>query len=315
MDEASRNQIPFFFAIDYLRTECIFIPYPDTQEKVLYAIRGVSNSLPGGSTPAEPPSLKIDPIPYQRYLSSYEIIRAGLLRGDSFLANLTVPTRIELPLSLEELYRMTNAPYRLYVPDRFVCFSPEAFVRTDKKGWIHTYPMKGTIDASVEHAQEKIRNDYKETAEHCTIVDLLRNDLSQVATSVRVEKFRYITRIHSSSRDLLQVSSEIIGKLRPSYIDAIGSLVDRLLPAGSITGAPKEATCMLLAEAEIDLRGYYTGVAGIYQAGVLDSFVLIRYIERDERGGYLFRSGGGITVNSDPQDEYAEVIEKVYLPR
>ena len=86
-----------------------------------------------------------------------------------------------------------------------------------------------------------------------------------------------------------------------------------MLPAGSISGAPKEATRKIIQEAESEPRGYYTGVCGYYDGNELDSAVIIRYIENDENQ-YYFRSGGGITAYSDCEEEYKEVLEKIYLP-
>ena len=86
-----------------------------------------------------------------------------------------------------------------------------------------------------------------------------------------------------------------------------------MLPAGSISGAPKRSTVNTIRKAEKINRGYYTGVFGYYDGETLDSAVMIRYIE-NENGNYYFRSGGGITVNSNPEEEYQEVLDKIYLP-
>ncbi|MFR7708176.1 MAG: aminodeoxychorismate synthase component I [Alistipes inops] len=235
----------------------------------------------------------------------------GLLRGDSFLANLTVRTPVVSGLSLEEIFMRAEAPYLLYVPGRFVCFSPERFVRI-AGGRIATNPMKGTINASVPDARQTILNDPKETAEHNTVVDLLRNDLSIHADRVHVERFRYIDRIATRRGDILQVSSEIAGRLPAGYEARMGDILFDMLPAGSVSGAPKSSTLRIIREAEGEPRGYYTGVFG-FDGQTLDSAVLIRFIE-EEQGRMYFRSGGGITAYSDCRSEYEEVIEKVYLP-
>ena len=205
-----------------------------------------------------------------------------------------------------------EAPYLLYVPGRFVCFSPERFVRI-AGGRIATNPMKGTINASVPDARQTILNDPKETAEHNTVVDLLRNDLSIHADRVHVERFRYIDRIATRRGDILQVSSEIAGRLPAGYEARMGDILFDMLPAGSVSGAPKSSTLRIIREAEGESRGYYTGVFGYFDGQTLDSAVLIRFIE-EEQGRMYFRSGGGITAYSDCRSEYEEVIEKVYLP-
>ena len=173
--------------------------------------------------------------------------------------------------------------------------------------------MKGTIDASIPNAEQIILNDYKETAEHNTIVDLLRNDLSIISEKVRVNRFRYIDQIKTNQKDILQVSSEITGRLQPEIKENLGDIIFGMLPAGSISGAPKSATLDIIRRAEGEPRGYYTGIFGYFDGNTFDSAVMIRFIEeRDSQ--YYFRSGGGITVYSDCASEYEEVISKIYLP-
>ena len=226
----------------------------------------------------------------------------------------------------------------------FVCFSPETFVRI-KGGRIYSYPMKGTLDASLPNAEKQLMEDQKEAAEHATIVDLIRNDLSRVAEDVRVDKYRYIDVLHTNKGDILQTSSEISGRLPEDYPHHLGEILDAQLPAGSITGAPKDKTMQIIQEAEGYDRGFYTGIMGIYDQGELNSAVMIRFIEeetspvdfeadgeknfkasegkgdeasegkRDEASRKLyFKAGGGITSKSNCRKEYEEVIQKIYLP-
>ena len=152
-----------------------------------------------------------------------------------------------------------------------------------------------------------------ERCEHNSIVDLIRNDLNRIADRVRVERFRYVEKIATLRGEILQTSSEIAGDLRSGWRQELGDLLFSLLPAGSISGAPKPATLRLIRDAEGSPRGYYTGVFGYFDGRDLDSAVMIRYIEC-ENGRFYFRSGGGITVHSDPQQEYDEVVTKIYLP-
>ena len=209
----------------------------------------------------------------------------------------------------------------------FVCFSPETFVRI-KGGRIYSYPMKGTLDASLPNAEKQLMEDRKEAAEHATIVDLIRNDLSRVAEDVRVDKYRYIDVLHTNKGNILQTSSEISGRLPEDYPHHLGEILDAQLPAGSITGAPKDKTMQIIQEAEGYDRGFYTGIMGIYDQGELNSAVMIRFIEEEEvfpsktenRMNYeasrklYFKAGGGITSKSDCRKEYEEVIQKIYLP-
>jgi para-aminobenzoate synthetase component 1 len=173
--------------------------------------------------------------------------------------------------------------------------------------------MKGTIDASISNAEEIILNDPKELAEHVTIVDLIRNDLSRISDAVKVNRFRYIDRITTSQKDLLQVSSEIEGELPSNFREKLGEMIATLLPAGSVSGAPKTKTVQIIGNAEQEDRGYYTGIFGYFDGINVDSAVIIRYIEKCN-GKYFYRSGGGITAQSQARQEYQEALDKIYLP-
>jgi len=252
------------------------------------------------------------PVSHEIYEKAYEKVQFHLRRGDTYLLNLTFPSRLKVNLSLSELFDMSRAPFRLYVPDRFVVFSPEAFVRIEGHR-ISSCPMKGTIDASLPDAEKRLLSDEKEFFEHNTIVDLIRNDLSMISTGVKVARFRYLDRIHTNRGDLLQMSSEITGVLPWDYRRRLGELLFRLLPAGSVTGAPKEKTVEIIYAAEICERGFYTGIFGYFDGNSLTTAVSIRFIEETGEG-LFFRSGGGITALSDMKTEYEEMVAKVYVP-
>ncbi|MFP4489619.1 MAG: chorismate-binding protein, partial [Bacteroidales bacterium] len=137
--------------------------------------------------------------------------------------------------------------------------------------------------------------------------------LSIYAGNVKVVRHRYIDTIGTASGKLLQVSSEIAGSLGPGWKSRAGDIITSMLPAGSISGAPKDKTLGIIRESEIEERGYYTGIFGIFTGSEIDSAVMIRYIEQNETG-YVYRSGGGITFMSDPEKEYDELIKKIYVP-
>jgi para-aminobenzoate synthetase component I len=255
----------------------------------------------------------IFPQPYKSYQSGFKVIMNHIRRGDSFLLNYTQPTRVETNLTLEELFYTSQARYKVHLKEVFTCFSPETFVTINENGLISSFPMKGTADTTDENAEEILLADSKEIAEHHTIVDLIRNDLSRVATEVSVEKFRYTERIHTNQKELIQVSSKISGKLPEDWQSHIGDIFSELLPAGSVTGAPKTKTVEIIRKSENYERGWYTGVFGIFDGKSLDSVVLIRYIEK-QQDRLVFKSGGGITFQSDCNDEYNEMIKKVYVP-
>ena len=109
------------------------------------------------------------------------------------------------------------------------------------------------------------------------------------------------------------MSSEISGKLKPEFQNKIGSILQTLLPAGSILGAPKQKTLEIILNSETYKRGFYTGVCGYFDGTNLDSCVMIRFIENKE-GKLYFKSGGGITHLSKLNDEYQEMKNKIYVP-
>ncbi len=173
--------------------------------------------------------------------------------------------------------------------------------------------MKGTIDASLPNAKTKLLGDIKEIAEHTMVVDLLRNDLSIFAKDVKVNKFRYIDKINAGNKKLFQASSKISGTLDSSWHENIGTILSSLLPAGSITGCPKKKTIEILSDIENYDRDFYTGVFGVYDGKTLDSSVLIRFIQK-EKDKLFYKSGGGITSDSNAFFEYQELLDKIYLP-
>lgn len=311
MDRCGRAGIPFLFGIDFEGIHGFFVEKPLNDPSVYFTIGAIGQvKTPLPLIPE--PRIKILHDSFEAYQKKFRIVHQGLLRGDSFLLNLTERTPIDTNLTLEQIFYHSQARYKLLLPDRLVCFSPESFVRIENNE-ILAYPMKGTIDATLPDAENRLLQNHKETCEHYTIVDLIRNDLNMVATRVQVKRFRYVEKIHTSQGEILQTSSEISGQLPDGWQNEVGTLLFKLLPAGSISGAPKTATQKLIHQAEGLPRGYYSGVFGYFDGQTLDSAVMIRFIEKvDER--YYFRSGGGITVNSQAKEEYREILEKIYLP-
>ncbi len=256
--------------------------------------------------------LKKEAIPYKRYKKAFKRVKKAFKKGDSYLLNLTFPTKIETDLSLKEIYKYANAKFKLKFFDKFVCFSPERFIKI-KNNRIATYPMKGTIETTIKNAKKKILNNKKEMAEHIMVVDLLRNDLAIVSKRVRVKKFRYTKKIKAGDKKLIQVSSKIVGELEKNWQNRLGEILTSLLPAGSITGTPKLSTTKIIERVEKYQRGYFTGIFGVFDGESLDSAVIIRFIEKREKG-LFYKSGGGITIDSKIEKEYREMINKVYLP-
>lgn len=312
MDELSQRKEPFFFLISFLMDEVRIFKNSDLKNNKLFVdFPNVTNvisqyaNIPEFTWKAFPESLT-------EYQKGFHIVQENLRKGNSYLTNYTRKTEIETDLTLEEIFRFSKAKYKILVPDQLVCFSPETFIEIID-GKILTHPMKGTIDAEISDAEYKLKNDPKEKAEHYTVVDLLRNDLSMVADQVRVKDFQRIDFIKTKQKNLLAMSSEIEGEIKPEFQNKIGSILQKLLPAGSILGAPKPKTLEIILKAEKYKRGFYTGIAGYFDGKNLDSCVMIRFIEK-ENGKLFFKSGGGITHQSDLQSEYEEMKNKIYVP-
>ncbi|HLF14790.1 MAG TPA: aminodeoxychorismate synthase component I [Bacteroidota bacterium] len=303
---------PFLFVIDFdMEAPEVLTPSGASDRGILYDIGGATNARLQQARET-PLTFRKFPLPFADYRLAFDAVQAELGNGNSYLLNLTFPTRIETDLGLGEIFHAGPAKYRLLFPGRFVCFSPERFVRISD-GVISSCPMKGTIDASAPDAEAAIMENPKELAEHTTIVDLIRNDLNMVSTGVKVERFRYIDRISTNRGEILQVSSLITGRLPGDYRERIGTILFSMLPAGSVTGAPKKKTVEIIRRVEAGPRGFYTGIAGYFDGTTLDSGVMIRFIERTNEGMY-YRSGGGITAQSDAESEYDEMVGKVYVP-
>ena len=372
---ASQDE-PFLFVINYQGDKAFIRQLSDINpEECLFDFEGRGNSsdeMKNNSEKIAEISWQIAPPLYEDYERSFDIVKNNIMAGNSYLTNLTCKVPVSCNLSLEDIFHRAKGKYKLLlrrkrnqaedkvqqkeeaqnkaykkediieeISNPFVCFSPETFVRI-KGGRIYSYPMKGTLDASLPNAEKQLMEDRKEAAEHATIVDLIRNDLSRVAEDVRVDKYRYIDVLHTNKGNILQTSSEISGRLPEDYPHHLGEILDAQLPAGSITGAPKDKTMQIIQEAEGYDRGFYTGIMGIYDQGELNSAVMIRFIEEEtspvdfETDGeknfkakegkasegkepkasreLYFKAGGGITSKSDCRKEYEEVIQKIYLP-
>jgi para-aminobenzoate synthetase component 1 len=280
--------------------------------EILYNIDGITNCSIKLPEKGSSNDLTKHPISIEEYKIGFDHVIDSLNYGNSYLTNYTCQTPIDTNLSLKDIFVRSKAKYKLWVKDKFVVFSPEIFIKINK-GIISSYPMKGTIDANIENAEQIILNDPKESAEHATIVDLIRNDLSMVAKKVEVTRYRYTDTLYTNPGKLLQVSSEIQGEILPEFQEKTGELLFNLLPAGSISGAPKNKTCQIIEQAETRPRGFYTGIVGTYNNGVINSGVMIRFIEKKD-GKLYYQSGGGITVNSKLEKEYQEMVDKVYFP-
>ena len=315
MNKYSTDKEPFLFLTNFDQSRSIVLPLSEVSpDEIKYQVSGVGNTeyFPDSNQPAKKLDFKKLPVSFDTFKNAFDQVIDHIKYGNSFLTNLTFETPVETNMSLSEIFDRSNARYKIWLKDQFCCFSPEIFIRV-KDNVISSYPMKGTIEASIPNAHDLILKDQKEQAEHVTIVDLIRNDLSMIADKVSVPDFRYIETIKTNQTDLLQVSSRISGEVRGNLFSKVGDLIFKMLPAGSISGAPKPQTMEIIRQAETHDRGFYTGVCGIFDGESLDSGVMIRFVEERE-GRQYFKSGGGITYFSDPEKEYQEYISKIYLP-
>lgn len=312
MNHYGKNKIPFLFIIDFeLKSPLVFQLNEIDKTKILFNINGKGNDRNQISVNKKLEFGKF-PISFPEYKKAFNKVIQNIKAGNTYLLNLTFPTKIKTNYTLKEIFYKSNAKYKLFYNDKFVVFSPETFIKISGNK-IFSFPMKGTIDAALENAENIILNDTKEQAEHNTIVDLIRNDLSIVAANVKVEELRYLDNIKTNNKELLQVSSRISGELEKDFASRLGEIIFKLLPAGSISGAPKLKTVEIIKDAENYSRHFYTGIFGYFNGTDLDSGVMIRFIEK-QGNNYIFKSGGGITSLSDPEKEYNELIDKIYVP-
>ena len=316
LNELGRQRIPLLFIIDFDVKNAYIAPLANLDNSIYFSIAGLTNFMPKSFMPplnVQPQLIKKKIISLAQYQQAFNRVITEMIAGNTYLLNLTFPTEIAIKAAnLLNIFCWSQAPFKLYFQDKFISFSPERFIKI-ANNLITTYPMKGTIDANLPQAREKILADDKEMAEHTMVVDLLRNDLAIVAKQVRVKRFRYIDSIIAGNKTLLQVSSEISGVLEKNWPDRLGDILLPLLPAGSISGAPKKKTVEIIKAVEGYQRGFFTGIFGYFDGQQLDSAVMIRFIEKNAEQ-LIYKSGSGITIDSDINREYEEMLAKIYLP-
>ena len=219
--------------------------------------------------------------------------------------------------SLLNTYRMLRtlnpSPYMFYFSGADVEVagaSPETLVKLED-GVLHTFPLAGTrprgaTEAEDQALEKELLGDEKELAEHNMLVDLGRNDLGRVSRfgTVRVEKLRSVERFSH----VMHIGSTVRGEIREDRdaLDAIAAV----LPAGTLSGAPKIRACQLIAELENNKRGIYGGAIGYIDfTGNMDTCIAIR-IAYKKNGRVFVRSGAGIVADSVPEKEYEECLNK-----
>ncbi|MFT4289026.1 anthranilate synthase component I family protein, partial [Nocardioides sp.] len=258
-------------------------------------------------------------LPTRRYGEAFEAVQEALHAGDSYEVNLTYRLSVETDLdpvaAYLELRSVNPAPYAGYLQHDvdgasawLLSSSPERYALVDEDGWIETRPIKGTTPRGATPEEDErtaalLRTDPKFRSENLMIVDLLRNDLATVCDpgTVTVPELMQV----ESYPSVHQLVSAVRGRLRQgvSTVEALQAL----FPAGSMTGAPKRRTMEIIGRVEASPRAAYSGAFGWVSAdGRADLGVVIRTLTTPDKQSWTLGTGGGITVRSDVEEEWAE---------
>ncbi len=274
----------------------------------------------GAKEDFEPLTLKTEIMPRfseEEYCSMVEKAKQYIREGDIFQVVLSNPMRAEAEGSLFDTYRVLRtenpSPYMFYFSSDDIEFSgasPETLAKLDN-GRISTFPLAGTRPRGHDEAEDKaleaeLLSDEKELAEHNMLVDLGRNDIGKVSRigSVKVEDYLSIERFSH----VMHIGSTVTGEIRNDK-DAVDA-VDAILPAGTLSGAPKFRACQIIEELEGDKRGVYGGAIGYLDfTGNLDTCIAIRLVYK-KNGRICIRAGAGIVADSVPENEFRECINK-----
>ena len=253
----------------------------------------------------------------QQFCAMVEKAKHHIRMGDIF--QIVPSNRLEAGYtgSLLNAYRILRtlnpSPYMFYFASsdlEVAGASPETLVKLED-GVLHTFPLAGTrprgaTDAEDKALEESLLADPKELAEHNMLVDLGRNDLGKISQfgTVTVEKYHCVERFSH----VMHLGSTVRGEIRPDCdaLDAIAAV----LPAGTLSGAPKIRACQLINELENNKRGIYGGAVGYLDlTGNMDTCIGIRLAYK-KNGKVFVRSGAGIVADSVPESEYRECINK-----
>ena len=253
----------------------------------------------------------------EKYCEMVEKAKHYIYEGDIFQVVLANRLKAKIEGSILDVYRVlrtTNpSPYMFYFSSKDIEIagaSPETLVKLEN-GVLHTFPLAGTRPRGATAEEDKkleegLLKDEKELAEHNMLVDLGRNDLGKVSKfgTVKVEKLHSIERYSH----VMHIGSTVRGEIREEY-DALDA-IEAVLPAGTLSGAPKIRACQLIGELEDNKRGIYGGAIGYIDfTGNMDTCIAIR-IAYKKNGKVFVRSGAGIVADSDPEKEFQECINK-----
>lgn len=314
-------------AFDHYRQKIILIVNAKCSDieteyhRALLELESMKNLILKGKAKEEQPGkLKTDfkmLFQEKEYCSIVEKAKNYIREGDIFQVVLSNRMEAEYEGSLLNAYRVlrtTNpSPYMFYFSSddlEIAGASPETLVKLED-GVVHTFPLAGTrprgkTPEEDERLEKELLADEKECAEHNMLVDLGRNDIGKISEfgSVKVEKYMSIERFSA----VMHIGSTVSGEVRKDVhtLDAI----DAILPAGTLSGAPKIRACEIINELENNKRGIYGGAIGYIDfTGNLDTCIAIR-IAYKKNGKVFIRSGAGIVADSVPKKEYEECLNK-----
>ncbi|MBO6107940.1 MAG: anthranilate synthase component I [Eubacterium sp.] len=253
----------------------------------------------------------------EAYVDMVEKGKNYIREGDIF--QIVLSNRLSAPFegSLLDTYRhlrtINPSPYMFYFAGTDVEVagaSPETLVKLED-GVLHTFPLAGTrprgkTEKEDEELEKELLADEKELAEHNMLVDLGRNDLGRISEfgTVEVEKYHSIERFSH----VMHIGSTVRGMIRKDK-DALDA-IEAVLPAGTLSGAPKIRACQLISELENNKRGIYGGAIGYIDfTGNMDTCIAIRIVYK-KNGKVFIRSGAGIVADSDPDKEFEESMNK-----
>lgn len=300
-----------------VKTDNLETSYRKAEEK----LREMEELLKKGKKKVFPPlKLKSEISPQfsrEKYCSMVEKAKRYIREGDIFQVVLSNPVRAKAAGSLFDTYRVLRtanpSPYMFYFSSddlEMAGASPETLVKLER-GKLTTFPLAGTRPRGKDSREdrklvEELLADEKELAEHNMLVDLGRNDLGKISRigTVKVEKYLSVEKFSH----VMHLGSAVSGEIREDK-DAIDA-VDAVLPAGTLSGAPKFRACQIIEELEQSRRGIYGGAVGYIDfAGNLDVCIAIRLVYK-KNGEVCIRSGAGIVADSVPDREYEECRNK-----
>lgn len=253
----------------------------------------------------------------EEYCAMVEKAKRHIHEGDIFQIVLSNRLSASFEGSLLNTYRILRtinpSPYMFYFAGTDVEVagaSPETLVKLED-GVLHTFPLAGTrprgkTEEEDRRLEAELLGDEKELAEHNMLVDLGRNDLGKISKfgTVEVEKLRSIERYSH----VMHIGSTVRGDIAEGY-DALDA-IEAVLPAGTLSGAPKIRACQLIGDLENNKRGIYGGAIGYIDfTGNMDTCIAIR-IAYKKNGKVFVRSGAGIVADSVPEKEYEECLNK-----